>query len=254
MNTTKTDRFALLASLCLFALPLAGCGGGDDDDKATTGTWSGKTYLLSIPKANWTEPRTIGTDIDGFVPSFIMKVEGESMTVGVAGAHDTPDAAVQDLCSPTFTIDFSAAAYPKVDLGPTSMRVHILNVAENPGEDNVQETSDVYGLEMHDVLPNGSTPSTKGTFTATMDFSQIYPLFTALGSEVSRDGVCTELGKRYGEYGGYCAPCPTAGKEPYCLTIKGEQLGALEAPNLELQTVDEAPRPESCNIEKYQSP
>lgn len=254
-----TNRFACALTLCFLSLPLVGCSSGDDDDGNTNQTanaWAGKTYLLTVPKSKWTIPRGIGQDIDGYVPSFILKVDasGTSVLVGTAEPNATPENAVQDVCSPTSSFDFTAS-YPKMQLGPLAMRVHILNPAENSGEDNVQETGDVYNLTMTDVLPNGSTPSTTGVFTATMDFTQLAPLFTALGGGANKDAVCEELGKAYGDYpGGMCAACPTSEAQPYCLTIQGEQVGAVEAPNVALVPVVEASRPETCNPEKWPKP
>jgi len=251
-----TNRLACALTLGFLSLSLAGCSGGDDDDKNTepqANAWAGKTYLLTVPKTKWVIPRGIGADIDGYVPSFILKIDdtGTSALVGTAEPNATPENAAQDPCTPTSTFSFSAT-YPKMTLGPVSMRVHILNPAENAGEDNVQETGDVYNLTFKDILPNGSTPSTTGVFTATMDFTQLAPLFTALGGGANKDSVCEELEKSYGEYGGECLACPTNEMQPYCLTIQGEQVGAVEAPNVAIAPVVEASRPESCIPEKFQ--
>ena len=255
MKAIMTNRLACALTLCVLSLPLVGCSSGDDDAANTTpGTWADKTYLLTVTKTQWTIPRGIGSEIDGYVPSFIMKVDasGTSMLLGTAEPNATPENAKQDMCSPTFTFPFTAS-YPKMDLGPLPMRIHIVNPAENAGEDSVQETGDVFDLTMKDVLPNGSTPSDSGVFTATMDFTQLAPLFTALGNGADKDGVCSALYDEFHTYpGGMCSACPTSDAHPYCLTITGEQVGAVEAPSVALVPVDEASRPATCNPEKFQ--
>src|SRR5215510_13711851 len=89
----------LAASPPVLLLPLilsAGCG----DNQAGSSRWVGKTYLLDIPAANWTEPRGIGRDIGDFVPQFLLGVEPASpgyLAVTVGTAAD----GVQDPCNTT---------------------------------------------------------------------------------------------------------------------------------------------------------
>lgn len=248
-----TTRFATIFTLCLMALPLTACGGGDDHDAAAQNNpWAGKTYLLTVQKTEWSSPRGIGNDIADFVPSFILKIgdSGDaSVTIGAAQTEATPADAVQDLCTPTPAVGFSHEGSASSEIAPSVMRVHIANANATPP---VQVTGNVYDLKLTNVLPNGSTPATGGTFEATMDFRELYPLFTQLLTPTP-DNVCSTLHDNYTSPTCMdpscevsCQPCPTADAAPYCLTVKAEGVGAVEAPGLTLTPVDEATRPSTC--------
>jgi hypothetical protein len=174
------------------------------------------------------------------------------MTIGAAAADATPADAVQNLCGPTQKVSFSGSDYPKSEITPSNMRVHIKNTPSS-GEP-VQATGNVYGFTMTDVLPEAGKTTTAGKFKATMDFRELYTLFTALGPTVSPDGVCEGLKDQYTPMGCEtdpscwvsCVPCPTADAAPYCLTVEAEDVGAVEAPNLDIVEVSEATRPATC--------
>jgi hypothetical protein len=250
-----TQRFVTLA-LLVVALPLAGCSSGDDDAAGdTTGSWVGKTYFLNM-RGEWTVPRGIGKEIDEFVPSFLMEVTGTSadtlsVTVGAAQADATADTAVQNPCGPTAKATFSGGAYPKSVIAPVDMRVYIKN--EPDMRDPVQATGSVFGFTLTDVLPGTDAAAKPGKFKASLDFRELYRLFTALGNTVTPDGVCQGVFDLFTPQGCQedpecwvkCEPCADDGA-PYCLTLEAEDIGAVEAPNLSVVEVTEASRPATC--------
>jgi hypothetical protein len=219
-----------------------------------------------LGKGDWTVPRGIGKDLFGVAPAFMFDVSGSGTDLtsmlgyGPGTFTDangdlqpvTPANATQDSCGPTSPIAFSGAGYPSSTIGPTHIRMHVLNTTVTPP---VQVTGDVYDLKFTDILPNGSTPSTTGTLEATMDFTQLYILFQALGPDRTPASVCTALSQAYtpsscapgdASCTVACQPCPTADASPTCLTVKAEDVGAVEAPNLSVSEVVEASRPATC--------
>jgi hypothetical protein len=262
------NRFATGLVLLGMTLPLTACSssGGDDDDGGTpqTSPWSGHTYLLSIAQRDWTTPRGIGTDLFGVAPAFILKVTGtgNNLTATVATAPGTytdpanpdkplpvtPAQAMQEPCGPTTNIPFSAAGYPMGTIGPTQVKLFVRNAGATPPQ---QITGDVYDLKFTNILPNGSTPSTTGTLEATMDFRQLYILFASLGPTRDKDSVCKAFSDAYTSSECVeesckvkCGPCPDG--QPYCLAVKAEGIGAVEAPNLVVTDVTQQSRPATC--------
>jgi hypothetical protein len=248
------QRLATIA-LLVVALPLAGCSSGDDDAAGGEASpWAGKRYFLNM-RGEWTVPRSIGRDIDNFVPSFLLDITGTSadaltVTIGAAQADATVDTAVQNLCGPTVKASLSGGAYPKSVIAPADMRVYIKNIPEE-GEP-VQATGNVFGFTLTDVLPSAGSTTEGGKFKASMDFRELYRLFLSLVTPTP-DGVCDAL---YGQYTPpgceedpecwiKCQPCPDDGA-PYCLTLEAEDFGAVEAPNLSVVEVTEATRPATC--------
>jgi len=248
-------RLATIA-LVVVSLPLAGCSSGDDDATNTgPSPWAGKKYFLNMA-GEWSVPRGIGKEIDGFVPSFLVDVSGTSagalsVTIGAAQADATADTAVQNLCGPTAKASFSGSAYPRSVIAPVDMRIYIKN--EPDMHEPVQATGSVFGFTLTDVLPGTDTAATPGKFKASMDFRELYRLFTALGPTVSVDGVCQGVYKEFTPVGCEedpecwvkCQPCPDDGA-PYCLTLEAEDIAAVEAPNLSVVEVTEASRPATC--------
>jgi hypothetical protein len=250
-------RFATIAILSM-TLPLAACSSGDDDaappDGDKTSPWAGKKYFLNMA-GEWTVPRGIGRDIDAFVPSFLMDVKGTSadslsVIIGAAQSDATVDTAVQNLCGPTQNVAFSGSAYPHSTIAPPEMRVYIKNTPMTG--DPVQATGNVFGFTFTDVLPPAGSTTTTGKFKASMDFRELYRLFTALVTPTP-DGVCESLYEQYTPTGCEedptcwvkCEPCPDDGA-PYCLTLEAEDIAAIEAPNLNIVEVSEASRPATC--------
>jgi hypothetical protein len=198
-------RFAPLPLLAL----TAGCGAEEENP------WNGTTYLLDIQSQDWSEPRGIGSEIDAFVPSFLLRVDGDApdafdVTIGTADA-----AGEQDTCNPTNAFGATASP-PAMTLGPTQYSLFIQHTDEP-----VAVEGTIYDLTIKDVLPDGDTPSSVGEFSATMDFRELYPLFTLI-VDPTPDKVCTLLEDSYSSA---CAPCPND-DEPYCLTVKAIGLGA----------------------------
>jgi hypothetical protein len=181
-----------------------------------TNPWHGKTYLLDITSRNWAEPRGIGQDIDDFVPNFLLRVDGDApdafdVTLGTADATG-----VQDGCNMTSVLGATASP-PGVTIGPDRFPLHVQHVDEPIAVDGT-----IYDLTIKDVLPDGDAPSVNGELTATMDFRELYPLFTLL-VDPTPETVCAAFEMTYTTT---CAPCPNDG-EPFCLTVKANTLGAV---------------------------
>jgi hypothetical protein len=210
--------------LALFALS-AGCGDAEKPPPGeTTNPWHARTYLLDIGLVNWSEPRGIGGEIDEFVPSFLIHVQDEapdafSVMMGTAN----PDGA-QDTCNKTGLL-YATADSPSVTIGPAEFPLRISHT-----RDPIVVDGTAYDLTMTNVLPKGDDPI--GEFTATLDFRQYYPLFTAL-PVLNPDTVCAAFEQSYQRP---CAPCPHDGV-PYCLTLKAIDLGATRV-GREIETVE----------------
>lgn len=173
-------------------------------------------YLLDVTEQDWAEPRGIGSEIDAFVPNFLMqKVSETDTTVDFLVA--TADAeGKQDPCNKTAMI--TATKGPDfVTIGPTEFPLHIQHVDEPIAVNGM-----IYGFSISNVLPKGNTLSEEGELVATMDFRDIYPLFTLIINPTP-DSVCTALEESFGS----CQPCPND-QGPYCLTVKAIYLGAAK--------------------------
>jgi hypothetical protein len=268
MKKKMKTRFATGLALLCMTLPLTACSGGDDDSSSTntdtkTNAWSGHTYLLALKSRDWTVPRGIGMDLYGIAPSFIFKVtgSGNNLTATLAtgpGTYPdpadatnpllvTPTQAMQDPCDVTSDIPFDGSKYPSATIAPSAkIPMFVRNTAAKPMP--LQVTADVYNLKFTDVLPNGSTPSTSGTLEASMDFRQLYILFALLGANRDKDSVCASLASHYSDPSTgvvvQCEPCPDG--QPYCLSVKAEGIGAVEAPNLVVNEMSAASRPGTC--------
>jgi hypothetical protein len=209
-----TQRRFLPAFSYRFALPTlfafsVGCTAEEENP------WNGTTYLLDIESEDWSEPRGIGSEIDEFVPSFLLRVDGDApdkfdVTVATADLEGE-----QDPCNPT-SVFGATASPPAMTLGPTRYSLFIKHTVEP-----VAVEGTIYDLTIKDVLPDGNTASSVGEFSATMDFRELYPLFRLI-IDPTADKVCTLLTDSYDSA---CAPCPNDG-EPYCLTVKAIGLGA----------------------------
>ena len=105
-------------------------------------------------------------------------------------------------------------------IGPSEYSLFIQHVTEPVA---VQGT--IYDLALKDVLPNADgTPSEVGELAATMDFRELYPLFTLI-IDPTPEKVCTQLES---SFSAPCIACPNDG-EPFCLTVKANSLGATPA-------------------------
>jgi hypothetical protein len=245
------NRFVTGIALALFSLPLTACGGGGDDDSASTQTspYSGHTYLLSLAKTDWSSPHGVGTDLFGVAPAFLFKVNGNTATLATGQGYYltdptdidtkqavTPAQATQDPCGITSELSLTgASAAPQAS--PISMFVK--NNGPMPA---LQVTAPVYNLKFTNILPNGNTPSTTGTLEAEMDFRQLYLLFASLGPTRTPDSVCTSLASHYTPMGCMdascmvgCTACPDG--QPYCLSVKAEDVGAVLADSVAVSDV-----------------
>jgi hypothetical protein len=204
-----------------FVLALAtGCSSEspnpDPEPAPPTNPWNGQTYLLDVAARNWAEPRGIGQEIDDFVPNFLFRVDGESpdsFRVTMATAHED---GMQDACNKTSELD-ATATLPDTMIGPAEFPLHIQHVNEPIAVDGT-----IYNFTIKDVLPDGDTLSTTGELTATMDFRELYPLFTLL-VDPTPESVCSAFEM---SYSAPCEPCPNDG-EAFCLTVKANTLGAV---------------------------
>src|SRR5688500_6231669 len=131
------------------ALSLFACGGDDGDDggdEPEGASLAGKTFLLTIPRNNWTEPRDVGRDIGDFVPQFAIEVvsdSGGSLAVNLGTARE----GTQDTCNVTRQISGTST-----ELGPENFPIHLVHTN---GEVEVNATA--YNLTMRNVLP-GDAP------------------------------------------------------------------------------------------------
>lgn len=264
-NASKGRRFVRGVALLLVTASLVGCSSPDDSSPKSEqqNAWSGHTYLLSIVQKQWSVPRGIGMDLFGVAPAFILKVNGtgNNLTAMLATGPGvylpdptdktkqvavTLEQAAQDSCGVTTDIPFAGGTYPHSVIAPSGkISMFVRNDAPTTP---LQVTADVYGLKFTDVLPNGATPATTGTLEAMMDFRELYLLFASLGPTRNEDTVCASLMSHYSMPDAgvvvQCEPCPDGA--PYCLSVKAEQIGAVEAPNLAATEISLSSRAATC--------
>lgn len=238
------------------AVSSAGAENGASSNEVTS-PWTGHTYLLARKKSDWTLPRGIGVNLFGFAPAFMFQVEGRgtdlTTTIGYGPGTTiktsselvavNPDDATQDACGPTFGASFSGADPQHSLISVPKIKIHVVNTSVSPP---IQVTADAYNLTFTDVLPTDGSPSTTGSLEATMDFKQLYVLFAALGPTRSAETVCASLTQAYtpsscmtDDCKVQCEPCPaeSGSTDATCLTVRAEGIGAVQADNLEVQTI-----------------
>jgi hypothetical protein len=231
-------RSSMPLALVLAALPVFGCGGGDDD--AADGSTAAHTYLLSVDESQWSEPRGLGQDINNVMPTFLLSVKGSTVTLATAPKGSTATSVTQDTCTPTTTVSLTGSGANTM-IGPAEMRVHLVN--ETNPDKRVQVTAKVHALAFTNVLPSGGKVATDGELTATVDFRDLAPLFTVLG-DPTPDAVCSALEGQSNT--AKCAACPDDGA-PYCLTAKAITLGAEATSGVSVATIDAANVAASCS-------
>jgi hypothetical protein len=253
-------RSFIPAALVLASLPLAGCSGDDDDgkpnDTPAASPWAGHTYALTTEKRDWSEPRGLGNDIENVMPVFLFQVtqSGAAVTAKMGVAPKALDASgmptgeiVQDLCSPTYDLPLTGTS-PNSQIGPTEVQLHLINrVDVDVPDDDVQVTAKVAGLKFTNIFPPSGTtwadPDDKpGELSATMDFRELAPLFTQLGTPdkpPTDEIVCMQLGTENA-----CEPC--ADGHVSCLSALATFIGAENQAGLTVQPVELASRPASC--------
>jgi hypothetical protein len=201
------------------AFSLFACGGDDGEEPESGSSLAGKTFILTIPRNNWTEPRDVGRDIGDFVPQFAIEVvsaSNGSLTVNLGTARE----GIQDTCNVTQQLSGTSS-----QLGPKDFPIHLVHTN---GEVMVNATA--YNLTISNVLP-GDAPATTGQLTTTMDMRELYPMFTLI-PDPTPDSVCMALTMIEET----CEPCPTDGAT-YCLSIKAERAGAVESPSFSLEAI-----------------
>lgn len=215
---TRADffRFPILPLI----LALSGCGADPENKEPTTATnqWSGHTYLLDITAANWAVPRGgVGREIDPFVPNFLMRIDGDApdrfdVTMGTAKADGA-----QDPCNQTGVIEGTS------DGGGVTISAPMFPLHIQYPEEGLAVDAYAYDMSITNILPNGGAPAQDGVFTTTMDFREVYELFTAL-PQPTPEAVCISFEDAYDIP---CAPCKDG--EPFCLTLQATDLGAVES-------------------------
>jgi hypothetical protein len=234
-----------LALLPALLLLFAGCGGDDDDGdsqaEADAGAedasvpWENRTYLLEIPRQDWSEPRQIGDEIGEFVPHFLLQVGGSSegsyeLLMGTADA-----AGVQDMCNPTTRVETVAKPYPEIQIGPFEFVVRLVGA---------DEVTTVYAalqeLTITNILPDGDEPAEEGELQGSVDAREIYPLLHVL-LEPSPEAACAA----FESFEAACEPCPSDG-EVFCLPGKAEFLGATELEDAVVEPIDQESLDPSC--------
>lgn len=229
MHLSKVSASLLLVIVQPFVVA---CGG---EDAAPADPWDSRTYLLEVPKTNWSEPPGIGDEIGDFVPHFLFRMKSSGggsyeVTLGTADA-----AGDQDPCNPTSSLAASSMGAPNVEIGPSEVPVRIQHISED-----VTVNATIHDFALLNVLPDGSTPAEEGELTATMDLRELYPLLTLL-IDPTPESSCEALG----QFGAPCEDCPTDGKT-FCLSVKAVRLGAEEV-NTELVAIDPADPDPSCS-------
>jgi len=219
----------VLAALLPAVFGFAGCGeshssSGTPDASGSASVWLGKTYLLDNPNfaaANWTMPAGFGADIGAYVPQFLIGVaagSGSDLTITIA----TASGGAQDLCNVTTQVSASGASYPdiKITLPTFPMRI----VDSNPAHAKVVQTTG-HDVILTNVLP-GDKPAMDGQLDATMDISELYPLFYQIPNPTPAT-VCST----FKSLGGIdCETCSfDPNQQPYCLTLQAVQIGATLA-------------------------
>ena len=209
MKTTSSELLGKLTFPLLLAL--AACG-----EEPETNPWSGKTYLLDTELRNWSEPRGIGQDVDPFVPTFMLRVDGDKPEVFAVMTGTLDATGVQDTCNKTVVLDATATP-PSTVIGPSEFTVHLKHHKEP-----IQVHGVIHDLVLTDVLPNGNRISEEGTLEGTMDFRELYYLFDLI-EDATPQRVCDVLAMSY--EGVECTACPDG--EPLCLRVKATGLGAV---------------------------
>jgi hypothetical protein len=209
----------------LLVAPLLGLSTACVAEEPETNPWNGKTYLLDVTERDWAEPRGIGSEIDLFVPNFLMRIEGESPEEFDVELATATAEGVQDTCNLTSMVAGTKGP-DGVAIGPTTFPLHIQHT-----EEPIAVDGPIYDFKITNVLPQDGKTSDSGELVATMDFRDIYELFT-LVEDPTPETVCEVLAESYPP----CAPCPDDG-EPFCLTVKAIYLGAT-ATSTEIEPID----------------
>jgi hypothetical protein len=218
-------QFGLLLSI--FG-SLAACGSNSKVDT----NWNGKTFLLDsskIPKGAWSKPKGVGSELGGFVPQFLISVDGDAANVTVTTAQN----GVQDKCTVTANVPLDGA-HPDSTISVAVFKAHIIGV------DNKQQPrstiATIRNLTLTDILP-GSTND--GKLDATLDMSDLVPLFFLLDNP-DKDSVCASLK----DFGAPCVTCAASG-QPYCEELQAVQIGA-KATSATITPVLDTDIPSSC--------
>jgi hypothetical protein len=212
-----TKLRAFTGTLLPVLLPL--CGGcGSDTPAASANPWQGKMYLLDVPAKHWTKPPGGVADMIGdAVPKFLFEVKsasGSDIEVVLGASNVAKDA--QDKCSPTTTLK-GKVEFPAVTFGPDDVQLHITDYTELVWAD-----AKAYGMTITNILPDGDPPAKDGILDAVVDVRELYTAFYSLTTKTPEQ-ACNVVEKAGG---GSCAACRDG--EPYCFTMRAEQVVATE--------------------------
>jgi hypothetical protein len=189
---------------------------------------STKTYALAVPIKNWTKPAGVGAKIGRYVPTFAMSIQ--SVAKGASTSFDVLMGTLKDndqnTCNKTKMLNGVVSQDAAFTIGPDEFEV----VIEGP-KDSAKAT--MHGLSITGIFVDNGAKFKNGTLTATMDFRDIYMLFTLVPlANPNPDMIC----RMAPNMGFQCEPCPTDGLV-YCMTIKATNLHAEDLPDLSIQEV-----------------
>jgi hypothetical protein len=217
----------------------AACGGGANDSNGAQ--WIGQTYQLTIHNGlygdenDWRLPTPdLGAKISGpVIPQFLLAIGAASagqLTVTLA----TAQANLQDPCTGTVQTAFAGDRYPDATIGPVDFPMRL----EDPRSGRWVHTT-IHDVTFGSVLP-GPVASARGTFDATIDIGEIYPLVTVI-PDPSKESVCATLAD-------FMVPCQTCSfnGQPYCLPMEAVGLEATPFAS-DVTSIEQSALPASCD-------
>jgi len=202
-----------------------GPGGGNDNvNQGPSGT-----YLLTIESDRWVAPEGIGIIIGTYVPDFLLGVRssGDATVLLLGAVVDDAPGVSQDLCKET--IDF-----PVTDVGAGG------TFTAGPVAFGLTITG--YDVTLHELYVSGTftpdgTAFVAGTFMGILDAREFEGFF---GTDAT--GVCELVAS----VGAACEACPADG-DPYCLTVRAEDLRADRVEEVVLTPVTTEQIPAWCD-------
>ena len=237
MTIRTTSIFPLILAVLTVAL---GCGNGSPAGSP----WVGHTYLVTPadPYTYLTKPSssTIAKTLANFIPNFLLQVNGVSgsqFAITIAPAKKQTNPPEQDLCNVSVDVDATMSSYQKIQIGPTDLPIYITNSPEDKPPVTAKTT--VRELSLSDVLPNGSTVSETGKFSALVDAREVNTLIT-IQEGLSGEQVCNLMKDSFATD---CVPCPDS--QILCLQFEAEALGATET-ETNVKSMTESDLDSSC--------
>ncbi|MBN2343495.1 MAG: hypothetical protein JXX29_04845 [Deltaproteobacteria bacterium] len=182
------------------------------------------TYALDeIPAANWT-PSGVGAELGGYVPIFaftVVEIAQSALTTSMGTMND----GVQDMCSATASCSGTIADNPDFLIGPTNLET----VIEGNG---AFEVATIHDLSISGSLVNGGDAFIDGTLKATVDFRDIYELFTIMFTDPTPEKICNTAPTM----GFACEECEHDG-ELFCMHLTASNVTGQVVSGLQLTEV-----------------